>query len=114
MSEVGLLSFGGYYCSWGIFSSDYPAVGVVCTATALVSIFLACGLACLRLMYVRYERDIAHAHAHWEKCRRQLNTLEKYFALFWWGEMVRESGKRHAKNKPAEYACRGYRALRLH
>ncbi len=82
----------------GVFSAVIiQAVGMVCTATALVSILLACGLACLRLVYVRYERDIAHAHAQWEKRIRQWNTLEKYFALFWWGEIARESSKGRIK-----------------
>ncbi len=82
----------------GVFSAVIiQAVGIVCTATALVSILSACSLACLRLVYVLYERDIAHAHAQWERRRRQWKTLEKYFALFWWKEIISALGKEQLK-----------------
>ncbi len=75
-AQQSALSLSGAIIVAEVFSAVIiQAVEMLCTATALVSILSACGLACLQLVYVRYERDITHAYAQWEKRRRQWKSI---------------------------------------
>jgi hypothetical protein len=66
------------------------AAEIAGAATALVSVLSACCIACLRLISLWYECDAAKTQVQWEKRQRHWHTLEKYLALFWWREMLKE------------------------